>query len=275
MLGNEPSLVEVVSAPFFERYVASALYWKGMRVRDPAGPFQAIDEWMAALEANVQSYRALMGDTYSHAHDIPPQYGSASFDRKNAEQIQARVDGWAGNEWSLPLEPLDINSLEPYAGHLRAARDDGLGMAHRLEACERLFKNHEKLVPFMLRSIGHRPRTVTAPLSDPDARCNEADLAALREPLDAVLARVAMWLLDPSFSPSNAQLPAAAAGCNATDRTRLVRCLAYLRDRIGVPRDLYYPAARLVRAHLNCMCRVLVGDDAWNQLSAELRPPRA
>ena len=39
---------------------------------------------------------------------------------------------------------------------------------------------------------------------------------------------------------------------------QLDACLAYLRDRVGVPRDMPAPAAAALRAHLNwaiAMCR--------------------
>jgi glutathione S-transferase len=31
----------------------------------------------------------------------------------------------------------------------------------------------------------------------------------------------------------------------------VAKCLEYLRDRVGVPRDMSYPAAMQFRAHLN------------------------
>lgn len=40
--------------------------------------------------------------------------------------------------------------------------------------------------------------------------------------------------------------------------SNLASSAAYLRDRIGVPRDMSYPAARQLRAHLNWAIDLLV-----------------
>ncbi len=39
----------------------------------------------------------------------------------------------------------------------------------------------------------------------------------------------------------------------------VVASAEYLRDRVGVPRDLPYPAARQLRAHLNWLINSLEG----------------
>ncbi|CAM9291835.1 unnamed protein product [Discosporangium mesarthrocarpum] len=85
---------------------------------------------------------------------------------------------------------------------------------------------------------------VAAELADPNARPNQDFVV----PVDTALrhdVHVTMALLE---SPAKAK----EAGLSENPPAdQVVRCLQYLRDRVGVPRDMNFAAARQLRAHLN------------------------
>merc|ERR1712151_448111 len=91
---------------------------------------------------------------------------------------------------------------------------------------------------------GRRDR---AELADPGAPVVEA----LVPQADQVLLVVASLLLDgavPSTDHAALVSRCAAAG---VEKRHLALCCGYLRDRVGVPRDMSYPAARVLRGALN------------------------
>lgn len=75
--------------------------------------------------------------------------------------------------------------------------------------------------------------------------------------VDAALRRVCHELLEGTASEgvkgesNGVDVRSAAAGGSALAAEPVVKSLAYLRDRVGVPRDMHFPAARQLRAHLN------------------------
>jgi glutathione S-transferase len=113
-----------------------------------------------------------------------------------------------------------------------------------LEAAARLVGNHAAVVRFAARGCGTPgTRPVSAPLSDPTAKPGEAYL----DDVDAALRRVAHALL----AGTDAAAAAAAQAAPSKRSAPAAAAAAYLRDRVGVPRDMRFPAARQLRAHLN------------------------
>jgi len=96
-----------------------------------------------------------------------------------------------------------------------------------------------------------------APLTGPNATSN----TAVEVGVDKVLQFVALSVLrgiSSDFEDKLVQLKAIAVAENDVyARDGIIASLEYLRDRIGVPRDIRYPAARQLRAHLNWAIKIL------------------
>jgi glutathione S-transferase len=189
------------------------------------------------------AYAAFRSDHYTHCHDLPPQLGGC-VSVPAAAAAAAAIDGADAASWRLPLAPLSAASLEAYSLGERPEAD-------RLVAAARLVGNHEAVTRFALRGPGRPgPRPVSAPLADPTAvPAMEHEAAA-----DAALRHVAHALLvgpEAKQASPAAVATAAAGGEGMAAGGAVLAALGYMRDRVGVPRDLPLPAARQLRAHLN------------------------
>jgi len=272
------SLPDVLAMPFFERYVASVYYWKAMDVRgDPR--YKAIDEWMAAMERELPAYAAMKADFFSTVHDIPPQYGTA-FSVPAAAQCQALVDGH-GDHWDWPLATCSPLGVEPATGP-RELEPTPATLAARREAARRLARNHERILKFALRgspAVAPVARTAAAPLSNPGAPSDPSP--ATRAAVDLGLRGVFLALGGDGNGPGGKEAltglakAAEAESLGAEDRAAAVSCLAYFRDRVGVPRDMGAAAAREMRAAVNETCRALVGVAEWEAMRGALVVKRA
>jgi len=261
-VGGRPTIVDFMYASFLERMAASLLYFKGFRFRhDPATraggdtSYPALNAWFDAMET-LPSYRVTKSDYYTHCWDLPPQLGGCVPEKGGAPFTAAingerRLDG-TGGSWDLPLQP-----------HNGGAEPDwdwcGDDAAARREAVERLSANRAAIVRFAARGAGKAGIPgVMAPLSDPGAKPDELVGPAV----DGALRAVCAAMLEGKGTATGAVAEAAAVvrggGKGHTDA--VVRSLAYLRDRVGVPRDMRLPAARQLRAHLNLVIGEIIRD---------------
>ncbi|CAG9467780.1 unnamed protein product [Pedinophyceae sp. YPF-701] len=254
-LGAKPSLLDYYIAPDLERMAASLAYYKGYQLRG-AGLHAPLDAWFAAMEG-LPSYLGTRSDAYAIVHHIRPTLGGCGeTDEGDAEQIRAAIDGKDGHAWKLPLPPVSQSvGIEPYAPGDHPAWD-------MLEAASRMLANREHILPFCCRGMGEvGEHKLTAHLSDPTAQ----PAMEFAPDVDAAMRHVTHLLLlgdpgakqasdAPMFPPSTAPRGERMRRAGAA-----AVCLAYLRDRVGVPRDLTYPGARQLRAHLNWAIDQLLG----------------
>jgi len=249
-LGSRFSLIDIMYTPYFEREVASLMYFKGFNMRDRER-YPAITAWLDAMESRP-SVRASKSDYYTHSHDLPPQLGGCDEEASGAK-ARADVDG---NAWQFPLRS-DLTEPDwPWISPAEARR----------EAAERLSNRPKAVAHFAARggsSAGFPP--VWAELSDPNAK----PARELVPSVDALLRHTMAMLLagdeaadnGDDSSPERAAAWSAAqeavASVPAGSRERLANCLEYLQRRIGVPRDMSLPAARRLRAELGKLINVL------------------
>ena len=268
-LGSEhPMMIDFIFVSHIERMLASCAYWKGLQIRG-AGKWKGIDAWFDAFDQRP-SYLAFKSDFYTNIMDIPPQYGfcyDGGFDDKR-EKFQSILLGRDGKSWTLPLAH-DAIPLEPlYQGPplpqnvLEAVsltdykNSDPMIMAKvcRQAAGWKLASNGIKVSRFAARggSRGGKNarKSFQAPLADPYA--DPDDVA--RPSVDKVLQIVCEALLDESddHDTTLANLtPVLKDAVDSDVNDDVASSLAYLRDRVGVPRDMPLAAARHFRAHLN------------------------
>lgn len=226
-LGSDFSLVDVMFSPFLERMAASLPYFKGFECRSPRYP--NLLKWYEAMDQRP-AYRGIKSDYYTHCHDLPPQIGSC-YSTPAAAAYAEEIDGSA---WSLAastfLEPM-LPSDPQVAGR---------------DAVRRAMNNHAALVRFACRGVGEKGApSVSAPLADPNARPNEAYIP----PVDSCIRLVLFAMLE-GTSAAEARLISAGKG-SVYPVEEVGRSLVYLRQRIGVPRDMTVHGAQRFRAHIN------------------------
>jgi len=238
-LGDYVSYVDFMYAPFLERMAASLLYYKAFQLR---ADYPNINKWFETMET-LEAYQVTKSDYYTHAWDLPPQLGGCVTD---SDQYQDDINGVSS--WEIPLPP----SKEPEWKFV--SKDQA-----RLEVLYRLSNNHEAIAKFAARGAGRAGfPSYSAPLADPNASSNDNVITSV----DAVLRIISTILLDdtidvtttlPKEEISNEMklLADKINDCGEKYSTDVVNSLIYLRDRIGVPRDMKLPSARLLRAYLN------------------------
>jgi glutathione S-transferase len=268
--GDTPSIVDIQYIVQMERLIASALYWKGLIIR---GKYPSIDTWLEAMEQRP-NYLASKSDYYTHIMVMPSQNGPG-YSIDDAKEISNKIYG-LDDAWKMPLDC----TFEPLASQQMLNGEEGA----RHEAAFQLISNAKNIVCFCCRGAGEAGRpSFHAELADPYAEPNYD----FEPNVDVCLRHVTSALLDGTETATfNAHTDLSEKG--GTNELRpnwyeykdddgrlyywddetgsitwtpptqqLDTCLMYLRDRVGVPRDMGQAAAMQLRAHLNWVIDIL------------------
>eukprot|EP00977_Amphora_coffeiformis_P018752 scaffold6695_cov155-Amphora_coffeaeformis.AAC.5 len=273
---DHPTMIDFVYVSHVERMLASCAYWKGLNLRDPKWNLKGLNAWLDAFEKR-EAYLAFKSDYYTHIMDIPPQYGPGydggfeddriAFSRSilgrdgswhlplpHDDQLQPLYRGPP-----LPLAVLDAASITPDAdGTYQNCDPTTMAMACRSMAAWKLSGNGVNVAKFAARGgpsgAKNRRKTFGAPLADPYA---EPD-TSVQPHVDAALRIMCLALSDTQDAqPSSEREGQLRAAVPPEQIGGVASSLTYLRDRVGVPRDLPLASARYLRAYLNWAIDVL------------------
>lgn len=270
---DHPMMIDLIFVSHIERMLASCAYWKGLLIRDE-NRFPGISRWFDAFDER-ESYLAFKSDFYTNVMDIPPQYGPGYFggftDKQDA--MEKAISGKDGKSWKLPLShddplqplykgpplplcALSVVNLEDY----KQADPEEMARACRHAAGWKLASNGNNVSGFAARGgpkgAENQRKRFQAELADPYADADDGIRPAVDESLrivcDMLLLSAASddersheQILEDEFSKKIQH------AVRNEEKKGVISCLSYLRDRVGVPRDMPLAAARQFRAHLN------------------------
>jgi glutathione S-transferase len=240
-LGKYISMADIKFIPFLERQSASLLYFKGLNIRD-GSRWPNLLKWFQAMEERP-SYLPTKSDIYTHSGALPPQLGADCTFAKDGEPMKDFIDAL-----SIPLP--SERELPEKAFEWRETGWNLETKKARREAAERIIHNKESIIEFACRGAGIPGLpAASAPLADPRAGSNDSAQLAV----DVFLRYTLQGLLQQNISARDAsmQVDIGILLKGGTDTVKgTVACLDYLRQRIGVPRDMSYPAAVELRSEL-------------------------
>eukprot|EP00546_Thalassionema_frauenfeldii_P010456 CAMPEP_0178914376 /NCGR_PEP_ID=MMETSP0786-20121207/11392_1 /TAXON_ID=186022 /ORGANISM="Thalassionema frauenfeldii, Strain CCMP 1798" /LENGTH=507 /DNA_ID=CAMNT_0020587279 /DNA_START=198 /DNA_END=1721 /DNA_ORIENTATION=- len=270
---DHPTMIDFIYVSHVERMLASVAFWKGLNLRDQKWKFDGLNSWLEAFEKR-ESYLAFKSDYFTHVMDIPPQYGPG-FDggfEEDRTKFAKKITGRDGS-WNLPLEfddhlqplykgpPLPLTVLKSMdiepdsSGSYESADPIAMEKACRHMAAWKLAGNGANVARFAARGGPNgstNPRkSFGAQLADPYAEPDKE----IQPLVDSALRIVCACLLTPGEKEKLERELIAIVTDGDLDGVK--SSLAYLRDRVGVPRDLPLASARYLRAYLNWAIDVL------------------